>query len=225
MARARAVAPDLWILAPGVGVQGGNLREALVAGLRADGRGVIVPVSRSISRAPSPKAAAEGLVEIMRSELAAARTAQATAAAAAVAASGGSPAGAVVPRLRPFQRKFIQVCMDMQVLRFGSFTLKSGRTSPYFFNAGLFSTGRAMTALAQCYAQVILDRGLEFDVIFGPAYKGIPLSTAVAMALDMHPDKPLAAPPTSFACVPCSGVRGHAGVSHVCVCATSVSSS
>ena len=188
MSNARAAAPDLWILAPGVGAQGGNLREALAAGLRKDGRGIIVPVSRGISRAESPKAAADELVRIMKEEL---RNAS------AVQSESGRVDGSLV--LQDYQKRFIQVCLSMQVLRFGSFTLKSGRTSPYFFNAGLFSTGAAMTALAQCYAQVIIDSGIEFDVIFGPAYKGIPLAAAIAMALDAHPSKKPGQEPTSFA--------------------------
>ena len=85
MEKARAAAPDLWILAPGVGAQGGNLREALAAGLRPDGRGIIVPVSRGISRADSPRAAADELVTIMRSEIAAAAAAQKQLASSAVA--------------------------------------------------------------------------------------------------------------------------------------------
>ncbi len=190
MRNTRAAAPDLWILAPGVGFQGGNLRETLAAGLRAsDFRGLIVPVSREISRAKSPREAAEALVAVMQTETALAATKAATAAAAAsaaataaaaapvaIAVAGGEAVGEAettatqeATPLREYQRQFIQVCLDMQVLRFGSFTLKSGRSSPYFFNAGLFSTGAAMTSLAQCYAQVILDSGVEYDVVFGPA--------------------------------------------------------
>jgi orotate phosphoribosyltransferase len=77
-------------------------------------------------------------------------------------------------------------------LRFGSFTLKSGRTSPYFFNAGLFNSGMALAELGRFYAEAIRDSKLEFDVLFGPAYKGIPLAaaTAVQLADDFHIDKP-----------------------------------
>jgi len=74
------------------------------------------------------------------------------------------------------------------VLRFGSFKVKSGRMSPYFFNAGLFNSGRSVGKLAQFYAQALLDSGVAFDMLFGPAYKGIPLSTATAVALASHPD-------------------------------------
>jgi orotate phosphoribosyltransferase len=73
--------------------------------------------------------------------------------------------------------------MQQGVLRFGEYTLKSGRISPYFFNAGLFQTGSALSRLGQFYAQAIVDAGLKFDMLFGPAYKGIPLVAAVAIAL------------------------------------------
>ena len=79
--------------------------------------------------------------------------------------------------------KFIQFAIEQGVLQFGEFTLKSGRVSPYFFNAGLFNDGQALDQLSHFYAQAIVDAKLEFDMLFGPAYKGIPLVTAVAMAL------------------------------------------
>jgi orotate phosphoribosyltransferase len=82
-----------------------------------------------------------------------------------------------------YQRDFIEFAIGYGVLRFGEFTLKSGRISPYFFNAGLFNSGAALAKLGRCYAAAIMDAGLEFDVLFGPAYKGIPLAAAVAIAL------------------------------------------
>jgi orotate phosphoribosyltransferase len=82
-----------------------------------------------------------------------------------------------------YQRDFIDLCVKLGVLRFGSFTLKSGRQSPYFFNAGLFNTGAAISAVGRSYAAALNASGLPFDMIFGPAYKGIPLVTAVAAAL------------------------------------------
>jgi len=89
--------------------------------------------------------------------------------------------------MQAYQRDFIRFAIERGVLRFGEFTLKSGRTSPYFFNAGLFNTGSALARLGQCYASAIVDSGLNFDVLFGPAYKGIPLASATAVALaDKH---------------------------------------
>lgn len=78
---------------------------------------------------------------------------------------------------------FVQFALSQEVLRFGEFKLKSGRTSPYFFNAGLFTTGEALTKLGEFYADAIVASGVEFDCLFGPAYKGIPLAAAVAIAL------------------------------------------
>ncbi len=92
------------------------------------------------------------------------------------------------------KRRFIRLAIQREVLRFGEFTLKSGRSSPYFFNAGLFNTGSALAELGACYAQLIVDQALDFDVLFGPAYKGIPLVSAIAIALSAHHgiDKPYA---------------------------------
>jgi orotate phosphoribosyltransferase len=82
---------------------------------------------------------------------------------------------------------FIQLCLDLGVLRFGEFKLKSGRLSPYFFNAGLFNSGRALAELGRAYADAIVAGAPEFDVLFGPAYKGIPLVATAAVALaDRH---------------------------------------
>ena len=76
--------------------------------------------------------------------------------------------------------RFLQLALEADALRFGQFTLKSGRTSPYFFNAGQFNSGALMAGLARCYADATDAAGLEFDLLFGPAYKGIPLATAIA---------------------------------------------
>lgn len=88
--------------------------------------------------------------------------------------------------MKDYQHKFIDFAITVGVLRFGEFTLKSGRTSPYFFNAGLFNTGEQLALLGRFYAQAIVDSGTEFDVLFGPAYKGIPLAAATAIALADH---------------------------------------
>jgi orotate phosphoribosyltransferase len=84
--------------------------------------------------------------------------------------------------MRSHQKEFIEMIFAKQVLRFGDFTLKSGRTSPYFFNAGLINDGVALARLGASYAQAILDSGTAFDMLYGPAYKGIPLATATAVA-------------------------------------------
>jgi len=82
-----------------------------------------------------------------------------------------------------YQSEFIDLCVRQGVLRFGSFRLKSGRESPYFFNAGLFSTGAAIGAVGRAYAAAIMASDVKFDMLFGPAYKGIPLATITAAAL------------------------------------------
>ena len=82
-----------------------------------------------------------------------------------------------------FRKDFIAFCVEQSVLKFGQFVTKSGRTTPYFFNAGLFNTGAALGRLAQFYAKAILASGVEFDMLFGPAYKGIVLAAGAAMAL------------------------------------------
>ncbi len=88
--------------------------------------------------------------------------------------------------MRPYQHDFIQLAREYDVLKFGEFTLKSGRISPYFFNAGAFASGRALAELGRCYASRIQDAGLDFDVLLGPAYKGIPLAATTAVALADH---------------------------------------
>ena len=85
--------------------------------------------------------------------------------------------------MQEYQRKCIELALSKGVLKFGSFVLKSGRTSPYFFNAGGFNTGDDLATLGSCYAHALVDSGIKFDVLFGPAYKGIPLACATAMAL------------------------------------------
>ncbi|MGB3277176.1 MAG: orotate phosphoribosyltransferase [Castellaniella sp.] len=89
---------------------------------------------------------------------------------------------------------FVRFALEQGVLRFGEFKTKSGRLSPYFFNAGLFNDGACVGRLGQFYAQALADSGLDFDMLFGPAYKGIPLATTTAIALSNHParaDRPV----------------------------------
>jgi orotate phosphoribosyltransferase len=88
--------------------------------------------------------------------------------------------------VQDFQRTFVDLALSRRALRFGHFTLKSGRESPYFFNAGLFHDGEAMAVLGRCYAAALVRSGVAFDMLFGPAYKGIPLVTAAAVALAEH---------------------------------------
>lgn len=90
--------------------------------------------------------------------------------------------------MKAYQREFIEFALEKEVLKFGEFTLKSGRKSPYFFNAGLFNTGRDLACLGRFYAAALADSGIEFDVLFGPAYKGIPIATTTAVALVDHHD-------------------------------------
>ncbi|PWN52711.1 hypothetical protein IE53DRAFT_311553 [Violaceomyces palustris] len=99
--------------------------------------------------------------------------------------SSSKPINPPSVQLEPYQSEYIQLALDSNILRFdGPFTLKSGRSSPYFFNAGLFNSGSKIQKVAECYANKIVESRVEFDVLFGPAYKGIPLAAATAMALN-----------------------------------------
>ncbi len=94
--------------------------------------------------------------------------------------------------MQDYQYKFLEFVIDHQILKFGEFKLKSGRLSPYFFNAGLFNSGKKLSFLADSYAQAIVASNVTFDVLFGPAYKGIPLvaTTAIALSKYHNLDKP-----------------------------------
>jgi uridine monophosphate synthetase len=134
----KAAGSKVWILAPGVGAQGGNLEEALRAGLNEHGTAMLVPVSRGISQAEDPRAAAKELSEKIN----------------AVRASPESTTSDA--SIQPYQRQFLEFSLAEGVLKFGSFVLKSGRTSPYFFNAGLFASGAALYKLGKAYASAIM---------------------------------------------------------------------
>ncbi|OCG23240.1 MULTISPECIES: orotate phosphoribosyltransferase [unclassified Gilliamella] len=88
--------------------------------------------------------------------------------------------------MKSYKSEFIEFALDRQALKFGEFTLKSGRKSPYFFNAGLFNTGKDLALLGRFYAAALMDANLEYDVIFGPAYKGIPIVSSTVVALSEH---------------------------------------
>jgi uridine monophosphate synthetase len=153
----RAAGPDVWILAPGVGAQGGDLRMALLAGCNAStASGMLVPVSRGISQAKDMGAAAKEIVEqiqLVREEML--RPQQ------PAPAADNDKDSAATTILQQYQKEFIEFSLAQGVLRFGSFTLKSGRTSPYFFNAGLFASGAAVYELAKAYASTIMAASSE----------------------------------------------------------------
>lgn len=91
--------------------------------------------------------------------------------------------------MQDYQQEFLEFAIEVGVLRFGKFTLKSGRISPYFFNSGLFNSGASLARLGRFYAQTIIDSGIEFDTIYGPAYKGIPLAASLAIAMADHHER------------------------------------
>lgn len=176
LAAVRKVASEIWILAPGVGFQGGDLAQTIQLGVRqSDKLGLVVPISRGISRHQSPKQAA---IEF-RDQLNAARFAAPPPPSKQLRLSTFSSASSN-QALLPYQEEFFSLAIEAGVLKFGSFTLKSGRVSPYFFNAGLFNTGKALSTLAACYCETILSSKVEYDILFGPAYKGIPLVSTIA---------------------------------------------
>ena len=144
LARARQAAGQaVWILAPGVGAQGGDLEAACVAGLNDCGTGLLIPVSRGISQAPDPAAAAKELRDNIQ-------TAREQVANKKKQLSEDSA-------IHRYQKEFLEFSLDQGVLKFGAFVLKSGRTSPYFFNAGLFASGRALYKLGKAYAAAIMS--------------------------------------------------------------------
>ncbi len=184
LAAVRRVAPDLWILAPGVGAQGGDLATALRAGLRADGLGLLVPVSRQISRAADPRQAAEALVEAIRykSEPNARR-------APGIEPSGGfvdDPSDRLKPRfqdapaLSPAAAALADRLLAAGCVRFGQFTLKSGLLSPIYLDLRqLISAPALLAAVGAAYTELL--RGLRFDRLAALPYAALPIATAVSL--------------------------------------------
>eukprot|EP01041_Mallomonas_annulata_P002641 gene2641-5183_t len=171
LGRVRAAAPTAWILCPGVGAQGGEADAVCAVGLRTDGSGLLVSVSRGISAAKDMAAAAIAL----RDTINVYRTKK-------ISDSNTLPTPPSSEVVQGHQKEFLEQALTCGALQFGLFKLKSGRESPYFFNAGLFCGGKSFRSLGRAYAQAVHQSGVSFDVIFGPAYKGIPLATALAMS-------------------------------------------
>jgi uridine monophosphate synthetase len=165
LARVRARAPGLWILAPGVGAQGGDLERAVRAGLRADGRGLLLPVSRAISRAPDPARAAADL----RDQMLELRRAQAAS-----------------PRRAPANPQLAQLATDLietGCVKFGSFTLKSGLASPIYLDLRrLITYPLVLQRVARLYAALL--NKLSFDRLAGLPYAALPIGTAVALEMN-----------------------------------------
>jgi uridine monophosphate synthetase len=167
--KVRNAAPDTWILAPGVGAQGGDLQLALQAGLNAHRSGMLIPVSRGISRAENPAQAAKELVDAIndiRNKITAGTKDTTDAAMTIVTITTTIATTTSSTSLQPYQHEFLEFSLQTGVLKFGSFTLKSGRTSPYFFNAGLFATGFALYQLGQAYASAIMAANQLYVPLF-----------------------------------------------------------
>mmetsp|Transcript_28243 Transcript_28243/g.65407 ORF Transcript_28243/g.65407 Transcript_28243/m.65407 type:complete len:363 (-) Transcript_28243:380-1468(-) len=147
----RAAGPDVWILTPGVGAQGGDLVDAVRAGLNHHGTGLLIPVSRGISRAKDPQQAARDMkeqIETARQDILNQDDANKT--------NDTKEESELTNNIESYQKDFIEFSLAQGVLKFGSFVLKSGRTSPYFFNAGLFASGGALFKLGRAYASAIV---------------------------------------------------------------------
>ncbi len=164
--RARLAAPDLWFLAPGVGAQGGDLEDALRAGLRADGLGMLVPVSRSIARAADPRAEAMALrqkIESRRSGI-------------ALVGQPGPPAA----DLFPGGEQLAGALLRLDCVQFGEFTLKSGRQSPIYIDLRrLVAEPRILAQVAEAFLPLL--RGLRFDLLAGLPYAALPIATAISL--------------------------------------------
>jgi uridine monophosphate synthetase len=146
-----ACGPKMWILAPGVGAQGGDLDAACQAGLNDEGTGMLIPVSRGISRAEDPGAMAKELQAGINSAR------QAVIESNSLKRKSPDTCTTSDQEVAPYQKDFLEFSIEQGVLKFGEFVLKSGRTSPYFFNAGLFASGAALFKLGKAYAASIMS--------------------------------------------------------------------
>jgi uridine monophosphate synthetase len=163
-ARARA-GREAWILAPGVGAQGGDLLDAVRAGMNDEGSCLLLPVSRAISRADDPASAARDLWEQIQAARGQARNIKqddSVKEKSTVGCNNDVSFDVMTTKmtLLPHQQEFLEFSLAQGVLKFGSFVLKSGRTSPYFFNAGLFSSGAALYRLGKAYASAIMTSSI-----------------------------------------------------------------
>lgn len=184
----QAAGQDVWILAPGVGAQGGDLEQSLLAGLNHKGTKMLIPVSRGISQASDKNKAAKDLKDsINEARMKVMNQIEQEHHKRLKTENTCNDDSEVAP----YQKEFLEFSLQQGVLKFGSFVLKSGRISPYFFNAGLFASGASLWKLGKAYAasiyhnrQLTDENGkVKFDVIFGPAYKGISLGAVVCAAL------------------------------------------
>lgn len=149
----KACGPNVWILAPGVGAQGGDLEEACRAGMNEKGTGMLIPVSRGVSGASDPGAEAKALRDAINT----ARESVVEAHKSKKRKHDDACVADVDQHVAPYQKEFLEFSLEQGVLKFGSFVLKSGRTSPYFFNAGLFASGAALYKLGKAYAASIVS--------------------------------------------------------------------
>jgi uridine monophosphate synthetase len=154
---------NIWILAPGLGAQGGDIEAAVQYGCNSKKTGILFPISRGISRAENPRKKAiefRDTINKIRTHI-------------------------DISNINYYDKRkeFIEFILSKQVLQYGSFTLKSGLKSSYFFNMGMINKGVDLIRLGDFYANRIIESGIEFDVLFGPAYKGIPLATLTSISL------------------------------------------
>jgi uridine monophosphate synthetase len=171
LARVRAVAPDLWFLAPGVGAQGGDLARALAAGLRADGLGMLIPVSRALSRAANPRSAAKDFINQVRSHRSAKHPER----------SGGAVPASESKDAAPEIELLADALLAAGCVKFGRFTLKSGLQSPIYLDLRQLVAYPALLAqVAQAYARLL--QGLAFDRLAALPYAALPIGTAVSLA-------------------------------------------